>query len=360
MATLKVRKFRDALKRAKNVGRVEESVTIDGCHVVLQSLTSDMHEAIFAELDGEVHVYNMGYQVAMLSHSIVEIEGVDLRNFDVIEDEAPAKHFILNALVANEHKAVELKKALAEQGVDVSLVPVETAEDKTYLLEKAEWVKRHLETWSREAVLTGYKKCLDVIAKGEIQSSQDVKFTFTGETDEEKYRRLLAELKALEDTLPSELVANVLNDAGYLQKNSTREMEEVISKLEVEVPDLAPPPPQPPIQEKPSLVVPRAEPVAPIPIPTQIPPEVSKRMVDRTPMNQPSLVPNQLRQQPPVEMPAQGSEDDISTLEAIKRGAVRYQETLSSPVPKFDEAAAASIIDQPQFGLNPKFHRRQQ
>lgn len=359
MATFKAKKFREALKKAKNVGRAEDSVTIDGCSLVLQSLTPEMHAAIQAETDdAEEGIFDTGFQIATICRAIVEIEGQDLRNVDTVEDDVPDGEYLLNMTVATEAKALAIRDALKGERVDVQIVP--PGGERTVLLERHEWLRRQLATWSREAISVAFRKSLDVVAMGEVKSSQDVKFTYVGETNEEKYRRLLIDLKEIEASLPEELVVNTLAEIGYLLKASTQELEEASSTLG----EIAkqPQPEEPPRKASQDLVI-ASEP----PVPIQLKPvearDLEALMQERVPMNLP-------REDVPVQAPEQlkGMTEvraarlaEIAGAEELYKNAHVFHQgstVLSHPVTVPDPEELTAVLDQPPVGgINPRFRR---
>lgn len=362
MATFKAKKFRDALKKAKNVGRAEDSVTIDGCTIVLQSLTPEMHDAIRAETeDAEDGIFNLGFQLATVCRSVVEIEGQDLRNVDIVEDDVPAGDYVLTLSIPNEGKATALRDHLKSQGIEVNFIsPTASGDERTILMERHEWIRRQLSTWSREAVNVAFRKSLDVLAMGEARANQDVKFTYVGETNEEKYRRLLSELKEIEGSLPEDLVTNTLGEVGYLLKTSTDELQRVAEELgsiEEQQPTMT----QRPVKTEFTVA---SEPPAPIQISSN-PEPVDPLLRDRVPMNQPAQpapvrVPAQLRNEPMSELRA-ARLAEMEGVEELYKNAQSFQEptVLDHNQPGINGAEVAAIIDQPPpGGINPKFYRR--
>ncbi len=363
MATFKAKKFREALKKAKNVGRAEDSVTIDGCTIVLQSLTPEMHDDIRAETeDAEDGIFNLGFQLATVCRAIVEIEGQDLRNVEVVEDDVPAGNYVLTMSIPNEVKALTLRDQLQSQGVSVNLIPPSAGTDeRTILMERHEWIRQQLSTWSREAINVAFRKSLDVLAMGEARANQDVKFTYVGETNEEKYRRLLTELKEVEGSLPEDLVVNTLGEVGYLLKTSTDELQRVASQLN-SIETQQPTTTQKPVKTSEFTVA--SDPPAPIQISSN-PERTDPLLQDRVPMNQPAQpapvrVPTQLRNEPMSELRA-ARLAEMEGVEELYKNAQSLQEptVLSHNQQGINGAEVAAIIDQPPpSGINPKFYRR--
>src|ERR1700744_3789741 len=146
MATLKAKRLQEALQKARNVGRVEEAVTIDDCAMVLQNLAPEDYNLIVqetADLEGAEYLH--AYQIAHVSRSVVEIEGVDLRDVQFIEDDVPTGNYLLSAVVSNEAKATKAHAALLELGIQLTVEPPdENGETKTVKLEKSEWMRQRV------------------------------------------------------------------------------------------------------------------------------------------------------------------------------------------------------------------------
>ena len=229
MATLKAKRLHGALQKARNVGRVEEAVTIDGCSLVLQNLAPEDYNQITEEtsdLDGAEYLYT--YQIAHVSRSVIEIEGVDLRDVQFIEDDVPVGAYTLSATVSNEAKANKAKAALAELGVVLTVEPPdESGEVKTVKLEKAEWLKQRVASWGREALLVAYRKYAELVIKAEVKAKEGVQFQLPDESSEDKYRRLLAEAKELEADLPDDMIRKILEDIGYSPMSTEAELDQI-------------------------------------------------------------------------------------------------------------------------------------
>jgi len=230
MTTLKAKRLNSALQKVQNVGRVEESVTISGCSLVLQNLSSKEYDQIVPELkdlDGEEYLHT--HMVSHLSRSIVEIEGVDLRDVQFIEDEIPVGAYTLSAVVSNEAKAKKAQELLlAETGIKLTIEPPDdTSEVKTVKLEKSEWLKRKLVSWGREAILVARLKFSEVVDKANVHAREGVQFNIPDESAADKFRRLLVEAKELEVEMPDDLLGKILSDVGYMQQSSQKELDEI-------------------------------------------------------------------------------------------------------------------------------------
>jgi len=315
MATLKATKLQAAIRKAKKVGLVEEFVTITGCPITLTNLQPEQFEQIVDECEElEDVAYYHAYQIGHISRSLVEVNGIDLRDVDFVEVE------------------------VQEPDDSGQLVP------KTVQIERHEWVKKEiLSTWGREALAIAWRKFMDVLHKAELASKEGVTFDLAQETPEEKYRRLLDEAREIEENLPPDLVPRILEEKGYLLKASKEELEaagERIDRLAQEQeegpPSSEPPPPSP----EPPVPPPVPPPVAlasptqgsPQEVPKQPPdaPEgpsqdVKQRMSSRTPLNRQGV-------QAPV---------------PVQRRVVSAQQPV--PVPPNIAAAAMSASDKAEI-----------
>jgi hypothetical protein len=217
MAVLQAKKLKASLEKARGVGRAEEPVTIDGCPIVLRSLSADDYEAIAAESkDLEEIAYLHAFQIGHVARAIVEIDGVDLRdvNFVEVEEELP------------------------------------DGTSKSVKLERQAWIRDHfLKTWSREAIFSAWRKLAEVLVQAEEKAKEGIKFTIAEETAEDKFRRILGEMIESTEELPNDLVAKILDEQGLMLKSSKEELETARDKLagigEVQTSEEAPSPAEP-------------------------------------------------------------------------------------------------------------------
>jgi len=367
MPVLSAQKILESLARARAIGHVEESVTIAGCAITLQSLRPEEYEVIHAESNEKQDLaYLNAYRMEHLCRSIVVLNDLDFHDVTGVE--------------------IEVEEPDERTGAMTK---------KNVVIEKNDFVRDHiLSTWSREAVDVCFQKFNDVIAMAERVSSDGVKFETADETSEEKYRRLLSEMKDIEGTIPAELAARLLDDAGLSKKVTSIDMEAAEQRLgklaaeaaqrdadePAEAASTAPRRPayeQPPVQPAaPSITVPNGladqirQKVQASPEGSQIraaSPEQLAKM--RTPLNQgptpPMMEPQQhVGQVPQVARSNQGPppvyhrSQQIAMEEGIDMPAVAGGTEILTleHQPKLDPKGAMSIIDRPpQGGTNPRF-----
>lgn len=198
--TLSAKRIKDALHKVQDIGLYEEPFEMLGIPIVLRSLRSDDYEDIAKELADreDDETYTVSSIEETLCRSIVEINGINLRDVKYIEDE------------------VEDPK---------------TGEPRTVKLEKPAWVRDNvLRTWGKEALITTYRKFYDVINIAEDMAAHGVNFRIPDETDEDKLRRLLGEIQNVVENLPPALVKYVLGEYGLTTKDEA--LQKSLSKLD--------------------------------------------------------------------------------------------------------------------------------
>jgi len=205
MAKLQAKKIAEALKRAQRVGEVEEAFTVSGCDVVLRSLRPAEYEAAMAAVaELEDVAYIQAFKLEHISRSIVELNGESFR----------------------DHEYVEVDVEELDNSTGRAVV-------KPVTLELYQFFKEYvLSTWSREAIDVAFRKWNDVVAKAERVAAENITFTVPDETDDDKYRRLLGEAKALEPSVPFELAAKIRDEFGYALKQEYMDAGERLAKLE--------------------------------------------------------------------------------------------------------------------------------
>ena len=272
MGVMLARSLRESLKKARNVGIVEERVQLfDDCEVSVRNLRPDEYEAIHAEikeLDGMPYLF--GFQKGHVKRAIVELNGQDLRDVKFVEDEEDD--------------------------------PKRPGQTKQVKLELADWLDKNiLSTWGKEAIYIVYRKVEDAVSKAEKRAKDGVEFLTPEETDEDKYRRRVGEVKDLEQNLPSKIIERVLDEKGYMLKSTAEEVKRAMERLEgvrehplkaAQEAQAAQPAPPAPVQQ-PQAPPPVQPPPVRIPVPQPAPqppvqagPDPSTLMQGRQPLNQ--------------------------------------------------------------------------
>lgn len=297
MATRSASKIRESLKKAQNVGCIEESVDIAGCSIVLRNLRPEEYPAILQDLeDVPEEEYVFAYQLENVSRSIVEVNGEDLRDVAFIEDEVPSGVFQLICQLPSEAAASAISKKLREEfKVKSTIVPPQEEGDTSTRLvktERHEWLRKNvLATWSKEALVVSWRKFSELLAKADEKAKEGVKFHIPDETDEQKVRRLLEEMAEASEDLPNELLDRILGEAGLLRKANKEELDVAAERLAA-VRDTSP------ASSAPAPVAAPADP------PVQsAPPDAEALMRNRQPLNQQYTSPPQPAQPSPT--PAQ-------------------------------------------------------
>jgi len=211
MGTISAKKIQDALSQAQNLGLVEEPCTINGCSLVLRSLRPDEYAAALTDckdIDNQVEYLNE-FQRAHITRSIVEVNGVDLREADFIEVEE------------------EVKNPQTGQ-----------MEPKLIKLERAAYLKKYvIKSWGRESVYTAYRKFNDAEKRADEEAKKNIQFYTPEETAEDKVRRLIVELKEVEEEIPEQLLNQLLDEYGYMRKSTAEEVKAAMERLDQEARD---------------------------------------------------------------------------------------------------------------------------
>lgn len=205
MGTVSAKKITEALTKAKDIGLVEEPLTLGDCALVLRNLRPDEYNAIFQECkDLEEIEHLFGFQKAHLSRSIVEINGVDLREANFIEVE--------------------------EEFVDAKTGETRT---KTVKLERHAFIRREIvDSWSKETLHTAWRKFGDVLKLSEDKAKDGVKFILPEETPEERLRRVVDDLREALVDVPDPIVERVLEDAGLMRLSTAEELKRAMEKAD--------------------------------------------------------------------------------------------------------------------------------
>ncbi len=192
-SVLKVKKIKDALNKALKVGYTEGDMHIGGVRIVLCNLRPDEYVLIHDETKDkeDVEFLNM-YREEHLCRSIVQLDDLSFRGVDFFEVEEEA-----------------------EDG-STSLVKIE----------RHEYIRDYIvKTWSLEAVNAVFKKFNDLVALSEKTSMEGVTLAVPDETNDEKYRRLLLEIKETEGQIPMDLASRLLAEQGYTKMVTGAELE---------------------------------------------------------------------------------------------------------------------------------------
>ena len=325
MSTLHEDRIQSALNKACNVGLVEERFVVTGCNVAMRNLRPEEYQAIMDEIQGLQDVaFANAYQMGHICRSVIEVGDIDLRDVEFIESEIPD--------------------------------PKNPGKMKKVTLEKHDWLlKKVFATWGKESLTIIFRKFTDVLELADRQASEGVTFVVPDETPEDKFRRLLGELKELENALPEELVGRLLDDNGYglhITKDEMALAQDHLSDLKME-----------PKEEEPEVVVPqpipqpRAEEEAPRPDPREL-------MLRRKPMNQePNAPVPQIPPQPaapPVVTAKAKAYADLEAEAIALNGGLdvlpprpREIAELSRPI---DRTPTQVVLDAPPTsGINPRF-----
>jgi len=200
MGIISADKISGALSKAQRIGIEEEQFVVAGIALTLKSLRPDEYAAVIAECDGLGDVdYLTAYQVGHIIRSIVEVNGVDLREADFVEVQ-------------------------------------ETAPDgqpKTVKLERHDYLRKYLVgSWGKEVVFVVYQKFGDVVSTAEENAQKGVEFRVQDETAEDKYRRIMGDLKEIEDEVPEELLKSILEDAGFMRMSTAQELKAAMDRTD--------------------------------------------------------------------------------------------------------------------------------
>lgn len=382
MATLQLKRIQDALAKARQVGRLEDSFTVCECDLAIRTLSPEDHEGVFEDSkDYEDVEYVHAYQLGGISRSIVEVNGVDLRDADFIEAEVPDDHRVISVVVS-EDMAAEVMKGLEEAGLHPLISTVEDGEPQTVRLERHVWLKEYLlKEWGREALNVVWRKLAELMAASDQKAKEGVVFRVQDEASEDKYRRLLGELQEIEDEMPDELVQRVLEDNGYLKGTSVQEKEAIKERARKFAAEQA---------QQGASEEPQEEDSYPVVVPTEFSnkaepagPTAQKLMQRRQPLNRVAVTPK-VPQETIPRMPKKPVDPEIKRTavnlqspraEQIAQlenqlGLVSTEAVLSQELPEMPEEVAElrkkqepvdpkalkGIVDRPpKVGLNPRY-----
>lgn len=256
MGIVSAKQLTEALQKARSVGLVEETFTLEECEITLRNLRPDEYEAVVQECtDLEDVAYLNKWQEGHVCRAIVQINGSDLRDTDFVEGEEPDPK--------NKGAMKNVKRELHD------------------------WLRKNiLSTWGKEAIFTAYRKFTDVVFLAEKRAKEGVTFTVAEETAEDKFRRLLGELKEIESEVPPALLKAALEEHGYTFYTQPQDAE-AVRNLEASVP----PPPGPGSEggSTPAAAAPATPPAAPPAAPSA--PPVAARPQQPVQQQQPATDP---------------------------------------------------------------------
>lgn len=371
MGTLSARNLTEALSQARNIGLVEESFVLGDISVVVRNLRPDQYDSIFKECQGLADIeYLNAWQMGHVTRAICEINGLDLREGTVVEDEEPD--------------------------------PKRPGHMRTVKQELHTWLRKQvLSTWSRESIYICYRKVADAIEAGEKKAQDGVAFRIPDESPEDKYRRLLGEIKEIEEEVPEKILTAVLRENGLMRQSTQEEVDAAgatLAQVEVEpsAPRQATSVPEPARQEPEPVRTQEPEPVRQEPEPeprrTAGPPSpdrMAQLLRNRVPLNQ-GVSPEAVQPVPqehvtplyveptrpavPLQAVPQTALTGRSAESAALEGGldalladranppVNLQPQTQRPEirvgsnPKMDPTAAQAILDTPPVGgINPRF-----
>ncbi len=196
MTVLSVKSFKQAFEKAKKLSCVEEPLMICGVNLVLSNLRPDQYSLIDSELgvmSDDDFTFKRVFHELHLAHSIVELNGVDLRNTRYIE--------------------------------------TDSVDDKTKKPVKVELVsflrKEILASWSQEAIDVAFAKFTEVVVKAEKVAREGVVFSIKDEDPDDKIRQHLDDVLELSKDMPEELFERVLQEKGFTIRTTRSDLNQV-------------------------------------------------------------------------------------------------------------------------------------
>ena len=347
MGTLSAKKIDEALKRARDIGLLEERFEICDCELVVRNLRPDEYENILSSCkDLEEVAYLNQFQLGHVSRAVCELNGINFRDVDYVEveEDDPKKPGVVRTIKMERHAYLE---------------------------------KHVIKSWSKEALFSAYRKVGDVVTRAEAKAKENITFMTPDETADDRFRRLLGDLKEAEEDLPTEVVTRLLEEHGYANKITLEEARAAMERADRLAQEQAAarqaPPSMEPVQgaSTPNPEAMQAQ-AAPEPLPAAPPPalmptvaqQAEERMRQRTPLNQqPVVVPAApLVTPPPQEVGSLSRAREIAALEGVDPSAVPPPVARPAEIaelrsqPKVDPVQANTILDKPPSGgLNPKY-----
>lgn len=357
MTTIRASKIQQALQKAQNIGLIEDEFTLMGMTLVLRNLRPSELQAIVQEVEGlDDAEYLFEFQKSHVCRSLLQVNDIDLRGVEFVEDEVPQGAWTLTVLAPDEATASQVKEAALKARCQATVQPPD-GETRSVVLELPEWLRKNVvSTWSREVVSTTYRKFAELLVKADEEATKGVSFSIPEETAEERARRLVGELKEVEGEAQREILAKILDEAGYAFKvdQDQKAAQAAVDRLDQIVPE-----PQPQQPDPTQLMRDRT------PMNRAAPPQEASPTVQ--PQPQPDRAPSQ-GQAPPTSMARQSKRSEeiaameqephaLTAVEPPQPGQPRLRragaEIRSSPL---NPQEVRNILDQPPTGgLNPKW-----
>ena len=362
MGTLNARNLTQALSQARNIGLVEEPFELEGISLTVRNLRPEQYDSIFKECQGLSDVeYLNAWQMAHVCRAICEINGIDFRDTSFVEEEEPD--------------------------------PKRPNQTRTIKVELHTWLQKNLLSgWSREVIYTCYRKVADAIESGERRAKEGVNFKIVDETAEDKFRRLIVEMKEIEEDVPEKVLDGILRDHGYIRRSTVDEVNRVESKLAAlasDTPQVAdsPKPAEPEVQEAVKLEaapVEERQTIAPEP-PSGLPSaeriaellrsrraQTQQAVPQAAPVYEQPIQPTKVEVPPmaaaplPIASPPQGRSAELASIEGdvgdLPHGATNLQPQTQTPEvvlgggTRLNPEVAKTIVDTPPVGgINPRF-----
>jgi len=326
MGVISARQLNEALQQAKAVGLVEEKFTLGECEVVVRNLRPDEYESVVQECkDLEDLVYLNNWQEGHICRAIVEINGVDLRTTEFVEVEEPD--------------------------------PKNKQATRTVKRELHDWIRKNiLSTWSKEAIFTAFRKFTDAVQLAENKAKEGVTFIVAEESSEEKFRRLLGEVKEMESEVPPHILKAALEENGYTFFTAPQD-QEALRDFDQKMSGGSPPPEESPQTSPQASPVAAAPPPQPAPsrgpAPEKVDPiqQVASIMRQRVPLNQqPGIIPDMPKAPIVVQEPATAAPQAVTPPVAVARAAAVPVGKIPLEVDNITEALRAA---PPQAVLPP-------
>ena len=329
MGTISATKITAALKKAREVGVVEESLTIEDVALVMRNLRPDQYSAVYVEnneKEGMDHLFS--FQKSHICRSIIEINGVDLRDVDYIEVEEEVKD--------------------PKTGESVLDTSTGQPKIKKIKLERHEYVRKHvLDGWTKEPLQIAWRKFGDVLKLAEDKAKEGVKFILPEQTPEEKFREAVGNLRETIDEVPSSLVDSILEEAGLIRISTAAEVQKAFEKADQLARDMEATNQTAPQQPSAQQVSPPQPPVTDPRVRQPTPQEVQDMMARRTPLNReavsipsPNVQPTmaQAAPQPPPRnnlppVPQVAGADQVKTAQRAQKIAQLEADSLDMEVP---------------------------